>query len=201
MASRPISRTIFRHPLRIPIRAPRPYRYPPLLFRPPPQPSRSHHFHPLLSHQYSTQSPPEPKPYTFSTLQPLTLSPSPSRLIIDVREPSELASTGRIPGAKSMPITSNPEAVFLPADEFEEKFGFEKPGSGSQGEVEGQQQQGSNEEKDQRATEVIFYCKAGVRSRAAARMAGMEGGWEGVEVGDLRGGWLKWEENGGKVER
>ena len=46
--------------------------------------------------------------------------------------------------------------------------------------------------------EVIFYCKAGVRSRAAARMARE---WEGVRVGEMRGGWMEWEGRGGEVER
>lgn len=46
--------------------------------------------------------------------------------------------------------------------------------------------------------EVIFYCKAGVRSRAAARMARE---WEGLKVGQYDEGWLGWEKNGGKVER
>lgn len=46
--------------------------------------------------------------------------------------------------------------------------------------------------------EVIFYCKAGVRSRAAARMARE---WAGVSVGDMKGGWMEWEGNGGPVER
>ncbi len=46
--------------------------------------------------------------------------------------------------------------------------------------------------------EVIFYCKAGVRSRAAARMARE---WEGLRVGQYEEGWLGWEGKGGKVER
>ena len=46
--------------------------------------------------------------------------------------------------------------------------------------------------------EVIFYCKAGVRSRAAARMARE---WEGVRVGDWTGGWIEWEGRGGGSER
>ena len=46
--------------------------------------------------------------------------------------------------------------------------------------------------------EVIFYCKAGVRSRAAARMARE---WVGIRAGDMKGGWMEWEKNGGKVER
>lgn len=46
--------------------------------------------------------------------------------------------------------------------------------------------------------EVIFYCKAGVRSRAAARMARE---WVGVQAGDMKGGWMEWEGRGGEVER
>jgi len=49
--------------------------------------------------------------------------------------------------------------------------------------------------------EVVFYCKAGVRSRTAARMAVGEGGWRGVKVGEMGGGWLEWEVKGGEVER
>lgn len=49
--------------------------------------------------------------------------------------------------------------------------------------------------------EVVFYCKAGVRSRAAMQMARGEGGWEGVGVGQWEGGWVEWEKEGGKVER
>lgn len=46
--------------------------------------------------------------------------------------------------------------------------------------------------------EVIFYCKAGVRSRAAASMARE---WEGVKVGQYAEGWLGWERQGGGSER
>ena len=46
--------------------------------------------------------------------------------------------------------------------------------------------------------EVIFYCKAGVRSKAAARLASE---WQGVKVGDMVGGWNEWSSRGGKVER
>lgn len=49
--------------------------------------------------------------------------------------------------------------------------------------------------------EVVFYCKVGVRSRAAMQMARGEGGWEGVGVGQWEGGWVEWEKEGGKVER
>ena len=64
-------------------------------------------------------------------------------------------------------------------------------GRGGQGEGEGQ---GEGDGVD----EVIFYCKAGVRSRAAARLARE---WKGVKIGDMDGGWNEWSSRGGKVER
>lgn len=102
---------------------------------------------------------------------PLTL-PHP-----DVREPHELAYTGRIPTAHNLPIASSPDALFLPADAFEGKFDFPKPSHD---------------------TEVVFYCKAGVRSRAAAGMARMAG-WE--KVGEYEGSWVDWEGRGGEIKR
>jgi len=55
-----------------------------------------------------------------------------------------------------------------------------------------------DEDEDEGVEEVVFYCKAGVRSRAAARMARE---WVGVRVGDMKGGWMEWEGKGGQVER
>ena len=43
-----------------------------------------------------------------------------------------------------------------------------------------------------------MYCKAGVRSRAAAGLA-REGGWE--KVSEYQGSWLDWVGNGGKIDR
>lgn len=64
----------------------------------------------------------------------------------------------------------------ITADEFEDRFGFERP----------------EENK-----EVVFYCKAGVRCRAAAGFA-KEAGWK--DVAEYRGSWNDWEANGGRVE-
>ena len=94
----------------------------------------------------------------------------------DVREPHELHQTGTIPTAKNLPITSHPDALFLPAEEFEDKFEFPKPAHD---------------------TEVIFYCKAGVRSRSAAGLAKMAG-WR--DVGEYEGSWMDWVGRGGDVE-
>lgn len=103
-------------------------------------------------------------------------SPSSSRVLIDAREPHELATSGTIPGSLNIPVSSQPDAFFLSPEEFEERFGFDRPG------------------KD---VEVVFYCRAGVRSRAAASLA-KEAGWK--SVGEYEGSWLDWEGNGGEVE-
>ena len=104
--------------------------------------------------------------------------------MIDVREPAEYAA-GCIPTAINIPIASQPDALFSPDDEFEERFGFPKPGREPGQENEGQQK------------EVIFYCKAGVRSRAAAVMARQAGF---AKIGEYNGSWLDWERNGGRTE-
>ncbi|KAK0751003.1 Rhodanese-like domain-containing protein, partial [Schizothecium vesticola] len=96
--------------------------------------------------------------------------------IIDVREPSELQHTGRIPGAINIPVTSNPDSFHIAAEEFEDRFGFPRPAADG---------------------EAVFYCKAGVRSRAAAGLA-RDAGW--TRVGEYPGSWLDWEKRGGKVE-
>lgn len=132
--------------------------------------------------KYAPHSPSPQKPTPKLTPHPQVRThaqnPSPtSPLLIDVREPGELRTTGRIPTSVNLPLSSCPDAFFLPADEFEDRFGFEKPREGRG---------------------VVFYCKAGVRSRAAAALA-REGGWEGV--GEFPGSWLEWEGRGGEVER
>lgn len=180
-------------------------------------------------HPYSTE-PPTPRPYTFEEVHSLTTDPSPSRIIIDVREASEVQQSGRIPGAYSMPITSNPDAFYLSDGDFFDRFGFEKPravkGSAAASTTESpysakakerEASSGLNAEdgadsadvnreagygkeggEGKGVEEVIFYCKAGVRSRAAARMARE---WVGIKAGDMKGGWMEWEGRGGKVER
>jgi rhodanese-related sulfurtransferase len=103
-------------------------------------------------------------------------SPSTDRILIDTREPSELQATGTIPGSINIPITSKPDAFFISPEEFEDRMGFERPG---------------------KEKEVVFYCKAGVRSRAAAELA-RQAGWE--RVGEYSGSWLDWEKRGGEKE-
>lgn len=112
----------------------------------------------------------QPKVYDFAAIRELSAHPSRDRLLIDVREPSEYRA-GSIPGSINLPIASAPDALLLADEEFEDRFGFAKP---------------------QRDQELVFYCKAGIRSSAAANVARAEG-YE--KVGEYRGSWLDWEKN------
>ncbi|TIC99875.1 Thiosulfate sulfurtransferase RDL2, mitochondrial [Colletotrichum higginsianum] len=97
-------------------------------------------------------------------------------IIIDSREPGELEQTGRIPSAVNIPVATAPESFHISEDDFEDRYGFPRPA------------------KD---TELVFYCKAGVRSRAAATLA-KEAGW--TRVGEYPGSFLDWQKHGGEVE-
>jgi rhodanese-related sulfurtransferase len=46
----------------------------------------------------------------------------------------------------------------------------------------------------------VFYCKAGVRARAAAQLA-VQAGYNAEQLGVYDGSWLDWEKQGGKTER
>ncbi|KAI2625188.1 Rhodanese-like domain-containing protein [Xylaria nigripes] len=97
--------------------------------------------------------------------------------IVDVREPAELASTGKIPGALNIPLKSRPDSFHISQSEFEERYGFQRPKINHP---------------------VVFYCLAGVRAKAAARLA-QRIGWQ--YVGEFPGSWREWEEKGGEVEK
>ncbi|KAI9696813.1 MAG: hypothetical protein M1836_005175 [Candelina mexicana] len=122
---------------------------------------------------------PAPSAMTFKIcrqVKSMVDSPSENRILIDVREPSEFKA-GFIPSAINIPISSQPDALFLPEDEFEDRLGLPKPS------------------KDK---EVVFYCKAGVRSSSAAAFA-LQGGYH--KVGEYRGSWLDWTKQGGETKQ
>ncbi|KAL7810367.1 Rhodanese-like protein [Trichoderma gracile] len=97
-------------------------------------------------------------------------------VIVDVREPHELLDTGKIPGAINIPITSAVQSFHISDEDFEDMYGYARP------------------PKD---ANLLFYCKAGVRAKAAAGLA-QHAGWE--SVGEYPGSWLDWEANKGPVE-
>ncbi|KAF1942272.1 Rhodanese-like protein [Clathrospora elynae] len=112
------------------------------------------------------------KVYDFDDVLHILEAPSDSRLLIDVREPHEY-DTDTIPTAINIPVTSHPDALLLDEEEFQDRFGFQKPPTNK---------------------EVIFFCKAGVRSSAAAGIARQAGY---TNVGEYRGSWLDWKKRGG----
>ncbi|KAH7385567.1 Rhodanese-like domain-containing protein [Phaeosphaeria sp. MPI-PUGE-AT-0046c] len=112
------------------------------------------------------------KAYSFEDVLAILETPSSSRLLIDVREPHEFDANS-IPTAINIPVTSQPDALLLDADEFQERFGFAKPPLNK---------------------EVVFFCKAGVRSGAAAGIA-RQAGYQ--NIGEYRGSFLDWQRKGG----
>ncbi|KAJ4364640.1 hypothetical protein N0V83_009236 [Neocucurbitaria cava] len=112
------------------------------------------------------------KVYEFEDVLAILEQPSNSRLLIDVREPHEYEAN-TIPTAINIPVTSQPDALLLSEEEFMDRFGFAKPPTNK---------------------EVVFFCKAGVRSSASAGIAKQAGY---TNVGEYRGSWLDWERKGG----
>ncbi|KAL4765732.1 rhodanese-like domain-containing protein [Aspergillus foveolatus] len=109
-------------------------------------------------------------------------SPQKNLILVDVREPAELTRTGVIPSAVAVPLASQPDALFLTPDEFETRFGYPKPGAdGGKGDI-------------------VFYCLAGVRAKAAAQLA-VQAGYEPERIGVYEGSWRDWAARGGKVEK
>lgn len=97
-------------------------------------------------------------------------------ILVDVREPYELLDTGKIPGAINIPITSAVQSFHISDEDFEDLYGYARP------------------PKD---ASLVFYCKAGVRAKAAAGLA-QHAGWE--SVGEYPGSWLDWDKNKGPIE-
>lgn len=126
----------------------------------------------------TTSAPSAHHKYTFPEIQSISSSPTPNQILIDVREPSELHSSGTIPSSLNLPLKTAPDFMFLSAEEFEDRFGRPRPSADD---------------------EVIFYCRSGVRSRAAAELAKQAS--FGGTVSEFPGSWLEWEKNGGKVEK
>ncbi|KAK2737689.1 RNA polymerase C-22 sterol desaturase [Myotisia sp. PD_48] len=125
------------------------------------------------------------KQYTFEDINSSLSSPSSKPIIlVDVREPAELQATGTIPTSVCIPIASQPDAYFLTPDEFLTRFGFPKPGL-----------EGGAEESD-----LVFFCKAGVRARTAAQLA-VQAGYDAARIGVYDGSWLDWDKKGGKAEK
>ncbi|KAH9853191.1 Rhodanese-like protein [Lenzites betulinus] len=107
------------------------------------------------------------KVITYEELKPKTEQPSPDKYLIDVREPDEVLQ-GSIPSAVNLPLSVISSAFHLPAAEFKEKFGFEKP---------------------RPEQELTFYCRSGKRSTTASDVAKRNGY---TKILNYKGSWLEW---------
>ncbi|OAA69030.1 Rhodanese-like protein [Cordyceps fumosorosea ARSEF 2679] len=131
-----------------------------------------------VSRRYSAAADPPTKLWTFADIQrQLQTNEDKNIVLVDVREPAELRETGKIPGAVNIPVTTAVQSFHVPEEDFEDAFGYPRPA------------------KDKT---LVFYCKAGVRAKAAAGLA-LHAGWK--SVGEYRGSWLDWAEHGGPVEK
>lgn len=90
--------------------------------------------------------------------------------LFDVREPYELASTGRIPKSTNIPLSEIPTAFQLRSDEFKAKYGVSKPKITDEN--------------------LIFHCQSGKRAlKAVEEVQGL--GFE--KANRFAGGWSEWE--------
>ena len=132
------------------------------------------------------EAPPSPKSYQYHEASSDTDS-----------SVSRTDSSSTSPTSKS-PTTTSPFTQKLKDREADAGLNSEGDAEGVDSAAVNREAAGSSGGEGEGVEEVIFYCKAGVRSRAAARMARE---WGGVRVGEMKGGWMEWEGRGGEVER
>ncbi|KAL3313624.1 Thiosulfate:glutathione sulfurtransferase [Cichlidogyrus casuarinus] len=89
--------------------------------------------------------------------------------LIDVRNPNELAMSGKIKNAVNIPLADIVSAFLLDNETFKNKYGIEKPGK--------------------YANNVVFYCKSGGRSMKAIYSL-LDMGYE--HLINLKGGYDAW---------
>ncbi|XP_053664090.1 rhodanese domain-containing protein CG4456-like [Anopheles marshallii] len=104
----------------------------------------------------------------------LDLPNHPEKLLIDVRNPDELAETGKIPTSINIPLSQLEDGLNLTDEAFKNKFGRDKPNSG---------------------TEVIFHCKMGGRAQKATDLASSLGF---TNARNYKGSWTEWAAKQGK---
>ncbi|EDV21911.1 uncharacterized protein TRIADDRAFT_17427, partial [Trichoplax adhaerens] len=84
-------------------------------------------------------------------LQVKTLLEEKSIYLIDVREPAELTEEGKINGSINVPLGQLVEALSIHDEDFAIRYGVAQP--------------------DKENTNLVFYCKGGVRSNHAMKTA------------------------------
>jgi rhodanese-related sulfurtransferase len=102
-----------------------------------------------------------------SELEGLLIQQDVNMLLLDVRQPKELAH-GVIPSGKNVPLDELDSALKLSAAAFLDRYGFHKP---------------------EPSLHVVCYCRTGVRSEAAAQLL-IKAGFTRVQ--NYRGSFADW---------
>ncbi|CAK1545931.1 unnamed protein product [Leptosia nina] len=92
----------------------------------------------------------------------------PEKVIVDVRNPEELKETGKIPSSMNIPLGNLRDALSMSEADFKKQYLREKP---------------------TQSTDIIFYCKSGVRA-SNARDQALELGYSKSKT--YIGSWTDW---------
>ncbi|GAA6021697.1 hypothetical protein JCM10207_008546 [Rhodosporidiobolus poonsookiae] len=118
------------------------------------------------------------QPVTYEELKPITKSPSDDILLIDVREPNEVA-LGSIPSSVNLPLSTFEKALRMDEGDFVREYGFRKP---------------------TKTQPYITYCKAGVRAQTALDLAKSAGYKWGRNYEGSYNDWEKHEQKSGEQD-
>ena len=110
---------------------------------------------------------------SFDKFKPIVQNPLANTILVDVREPSELADYA-VPGAINVPYKTSPQSFSLPAPQFKTEFGVVKP---------------------EPTKHLVFFCQKGIRARNAEEVANANG-YNDTEV--YEGSMSEWLEKGGR---
>ncbi|GAA5822935.1 hypothetical protein JCM10212_004446 [Sporobolomyces blumeae] len=109
---------------------------------------------------------------TYEELKPITQNPDDKILLIDVREPSEVA-LGNIPSSVNLPLSTFEKSLAMDEGDFTRVHGFHKP---------------------TKQQPMIFYCRAGIRGNTAVDLA-KRAGYKLAR--NYEGSYLDWEKREG----
>ncbi|XP_013788659.1 uncharacterized protein LOC106472554 [Limulus polyphemus] len=98
--------------------------------------------------------------------------------LVDVREPSELQTDGKIPGSINVPVSQVEKALQLPPAAFKANYDRSLP--------------------DKTDDKIVFHCRAGMRACQATEVA-RKLGFTSARV--YKGSFQDWQANGGKIEK
>ncbi|GAA5980004.1 hypothetical protein JCM11641_008260 [Rhodosporidiobolus odoratus] len=110
------------------------------------------------------------KPAVYGEVKALSDAPNDDVLIVDVREPNEVAM-GSIPSSVNLPLSLFEKAIRLDEGDFVKEYGFRKP----------TKQQG-----------IITLCKAGIRAQTAVDLL-KSAGYKWVR--NYEGSYNDWQKN------